>query len=116
MCFSLLFLAVRTDLARGFVTCDLQLIETIPWPLENKRIKSKYKSIFDVRFLSSHILQTRVFEMDLFHEGQYAIFGRGENNMLMKSSLAFNAVGYFLIMATYRNISSLLNHVIIIML
>ena len=67
-------------------------------------------------FLSSHILQTRVFEMDLFHEGQYAIFGRGENNMLMKSSLAFNAVGYFLIMATYRNISSLLNHVIIIML
>ena len=43
--------AVRTDLARGFVTCELQLIETVPKALleRTQKFKSKHKPILDVR-------------------------------------------------------------------
>ena len=32
---------------QGYVTCGLQLIETVPKTLERKKIKSKHKTIFD---------------------------------------------------------------------
>ena len=32
---------------QGYVTCGLQLIETVPKILEKKKIKSKHKTIFD---------------------------------------------------------------------
>ena len=32
---------------QGYVTCGLQLIETVPKTLEKKNIKSKHKTIFD---------------------------------------------------------------------
>ena len=110
------FFAVRTDLARGFVTCGLQLIETIPWPLENKRLKSKYKSIFDVSFFCLLTFSRLEFlKWTYSMKASMPYLAEGKNNILMKSSLAL-VVGYFFDMATYRNISGLLNHVIIIML
>ena len=32
---------------QGYITCGLQLVETIPKVLEKKKIKSKHKTIFD---------------------------------------------------------------------
>ena len=43
----LFFKAVKQTLDQGYVTCGLQLIETVPKILEKKKIKSKHKTIFD---------------------------------------------------------------------
>merc|ERR1712062_456564 len=39
--------AVKQTMDQGYVTCGLQLIETVPKILEEKKIKSKHKTIFD---------------------------------------------------------------------
>ena len=43
----LFFKAVKQTMDQGYVTCGLQLIETVPKILEKKKIKSKHKTIFD---------------------------------------------------------------------
>ena len=45
--FLLFFKAVKQTMDQGYVTCGLQLIETVPKILEKKKIKSKHKTIFD---------------------------------------------------------------------
>ena len=45
--FLLIFKAVKQTMDQGYVTCGLQLIETVPKILEKKKIKSKHKTIFD---------------------------------------------------------------------